>query len=191
MDSFAQRGISLSSSAECQPLRTFRAPSAGRCADGDFFSIGRLLRQSRMTRPESLICRQARRSVPRLIRNSQKEHRHRILSCGCRSCASWEAQTKAQRLHLRRSPPSGQRSAFRPTRIIRLHKFKLPRLPSGADHAKRLPHRRCPQRRGCRISNMTITRQQALDSFHSPDLIGLGFEADAVRRRLHPEGVVT
>ena len=38
---------------------------------------------------------------------------------------------------------------------------------------------------------MPITRQQALDYFHSPDLIGLGFEADAVRRRLHPEGVVT
>ena len=38
---------------------------------------------------------------------------------------------------------------------------------------------------------MPLTRQQALDYFHSPDLIGLGFEADAVRRRLHPEGVVT
>ena len=38
---------------------------------------------------------------------------------------------------------------------------------------------------------MPISRQQALDHFHSPDLIGLGFEADAVRRRLHPEGVVT
>ena len=38
---------------------------------------------------------------------------------------------------------------------------------------------------------MTLTRQQALDYFHSPDLIGLGFEADALRRRLHPEGVVT
>jgi 2-iminoacetate synthase ThiH len=38
---------------------------------------------------------------------------------------------------------------------------------------------------------MPITREQALDYFHSPDLIGLGFEADAVRRRLHPEGVVT
>ena len=38
---------------------------------------------------------------------------------------------------------------------------------------------------------MSLTRQQALDHFHSPDLIGLGFEADAVRRRLHPEGVVT
>ena len=38
---------------------------------------------------------------------------------------------------------------------------------------------------------MPLTRQQALDHFQSPDLIGLGFEADAVRRRLHPEGVVT
>src|ERR1700693_1866548 len=38
---------------------------------------------------------------------------------------------------------------------------------------------------------MPLTRQQALDHFHSPDLIGLGFEADAGRRRLHPEGVVT
>ena len=38
---------------------------------------------------------------------------------------------------------------------------------------------------------MTISRQQALDSFRSPDLIGLGFEADAVRQKLHPEGVVT
>ena len=38
---------------------------------------------------------------------------------------------------------------------------------------------------------MPLTRQEALDRFHSPDLIGLGFEADAVRRRLHPEGVVT
>jgi len=38
---------------------------------------------------------------------------------------------------------------------------------------------------------MPLTREQALDHFQSPDLIGLGFEADAVRRRLHPEGVVT
>ncbi len=38
---------------------------------------------------------------------------------------------------------------------------------------------------------MPLTRQEALDYFQSPDLIGLGFEADAVRRRLHPEGVVT
>ena len=38
---------------------------------------------------------------------------------------------------------------------------------------------------------MPLSRQEALDHFRSPDLIGLGFEADAVRRRLHPEGVVT
>jgi cyclic dehypoxanthinyl futalosine synthase len=38
---------------------------------------------------------------------------------------------------------------------------------------------------------MSITRQEALDHFQSPDLIGLGFDADAVRRRLHPEGVVS
>ncbi|HKF48451.1 MAG TPA: cyclic dehypoxanthinyl futalosine synthase [Terracidiphilus sp.] len=38
---------------------------------------------------------------------------------------------------------------------------------------------------------MPLTRQEALEHFSSPDLIGLGFEADAVRRRLHPEGVVT
>jgi cyclic dehypoxanthinyl futalosine synthase len=38
---------------------------------------------------------------------------------------------------------------------------------------------------------MPITRAQALDRFRSDDLIGLGMEADAVRRRLHPEGVVS
>src|SRR6201993_1919548 len=38
---------------------------------------------------------------------------------------------------------------------------------------------------------MSLTRQQALDYFDSTDLIGLGFDADAVRRKLHPEGVVT
>jgi cyclic dehypoxanthinyl futalosine synthase len=38
---------------------------------------------------------------------------------------------------------------------------------------------------------MSLTRQQALDMFHSDDLIGIGMEADAVRRRLHPEGIVT
>src|SRR6202167_3875682 len=38
---------------------------------------------------------------------------------------------------------------------------------------------------------MPLTREQALDYFRSDDLIGLGMEADAVRRRLHPEGVVT
>jgi cyclic dehypoxanthinyl futalosine synthase len=38
---------------------------------------------------------------------------------------------------------------------------------------------------------MGITSQQALDCFASDDLIGIGMEADAVRRHLHPEGVVT
>ncbi len=38
---------------------------------------------------------------------------------------------------------------------------------------------------------MGITREEALDCFRSDDLIGLGMEADAIRRRLHPEGVVT
>lgn len=38
---------------------------------------------------------------------------------------------------------------------------------------------------------MGISRQQAMDCFESDDLIGIGMEADAVRHRLHPEGVVT
>ena len=38
---------------------------------------------------------------------------------------------------------------------------------------------------------MSLTKAQALDLFQSDDLIGIGMEADAVRRRLHPEGVVT
>ena len=38
---------------------------------------------------------------------------------------------------------------------------------------------------------MSLTRQQALDMFRSDDLIGIGMEADTVRRKLHPEGVVT
>ena len=36
-----------------------------------------------------------------------------------------------------------------------------------------------------------MTEAEALDLFHSDDLIGLGLAADAVRRRLHPDGVVT
>jgi cyclic dehypoxanthinyl futalosine synthase len=36
-----------------------------------------------------------------------------------------------------------------------------------------------------------MTRQEALDAFASPDLIGLGIAADQIRRRLHPEGVAT
>lgn len=38
---------------------------------------------------------------------------------------------------------------------------------------------------------MGITSRQALDCFLSDDLIGLGMEADADRRQLHPEGVVS
>jgi cyclic dehypoxanthinyl futalosine synthase len=37
---------------------------------------------------------------------------------------------------------------------------------------------------------MGISREQALDCFRSDDLVGMGMEADKVRRRLHPEGVV-
>ena len=36
-----------------------------------------------------------------------------------------------------------------------------------------------------------MTKQQALDAFASDDLIGIGMEADAVRRKLHPSGVAT
>jgi len=38
---------------------------------------------------------------------------------------------------------------------------------------------------------MGISWKEALDCFESDDLIGIGMEADAVRRRLHPEGVVS
>ena len=38
---------------------------------------------------------------------------------------------------------------------------------------------------------MGISREEALDCFKSDDLIGLGMEADALRRKLHPEGVVS
>jgi cyclic dehypoxanthinyl futalosine synthase len=38
---------------------------------------------------------------------------------------------------------------------------------------------------------MNLTREQALDYFHSDDLIGIGMEADALRAKLHPEGVAT
>ena len=36
-----------------------------------------------------------------------------------------------------------------------------------------------------------ITRQEALDLFRSDDLIAIGMEADAVRRKWHPEGIVS
>jgi cyclic dehypoxanthinyl futalosine synthase len=38
---------------------------------------------------------------------------------------------------------------------------------------------------------MGISREQALDCFNSDDLIGIGMEAEAVRRGLHPEGVAS
>src|ERR1043166_3853532 len=36
-----------------------------------------------------------------------------------------------------------------------------------------------------------ISREEALDLFRSDDLIGIGMAADAVRRKLHPEGIVS
>jgi cyclic dehypoxanthinyl futalosine synthase len=36
-----------------------------------------------------------------------------------------------------------------------------------------------------------MTRAEAIDLFHGNDLIGIGMAADAVRRKLHPEGVVS
>ena len=36
-----------------------------------------------------------------------------------------------------------------------------------------------------------LSREQALDLLRSDDLIGIGLAADAVRRKLHPEGVVS
>ena len=36
-----------------------------------------------------------------------------------------------------------------------------------------------------------MTREEASDLFGSPDLIGIGMAADALRRKLHPEGVVS
>ena len=38
---------------------------------------------------------------------------------------------------------------------------------------------------------MRIASDQALDMLRSDDLLGVGMEADAVRARLHPGGVVT
>jgi len=38
---------------------------------------------------------------------------------------------------------------------------------------------------------MGISWKEALECFQSDDLIGIGMEADSVRRRLHPEGVVS
>ena len=38
---------------------------------------------------------------------------------------------------------------------------------------------------------MALTPTQALDMLRSDDLLGIGLEADAVRKRLHPGNVVT
>ncbi len=38
---------------------------------------------------------------------------------------------------------------------------------------------------------MSLTKQQCVDLFRSDDLIGIGMEADGIRRKLHPDGVVT
>lgn len=38
---------------------------------------------------------------------------------------------------------------------------------------------------------MSLTKQQALDLYRSDDLIGIGMEANALRRKFHPDGVVT
>jgi cyclic dehypoxanthinyl futalosine synthase len=36
-----------------------------------------------------------------------------------------------------------------------------------------------------------ISRKEAIDLFASDDLVGIGMEADAIRRKFHPEGVVS
>jgi cyclic dehypoxanthinyl futalosine synthase len=36
-----------------------------------------------------------------------------------------------------------------------------------------------------------MTRTEAIDAFHSSDLVGLGMAADQVRRKLHPDGIVS
>src|SRR5438874_260525 len=36
-----------------------------------------------------------------------------------------------------------------------------------------------------------MTREEAIDLYRSDDLIGIGMAADAVRRKLHPEGIVS
>ena len=36
-----------------------------------------------------------------------------------------------------------------------------------------------------------MTREEAISLFAEPDLIGIGMAADALRRKLHPEGIVS
>jgi cyclic dehypoxanthinyl futalosine synthase len=40
-------------------------------------------------------------------------------------------------------------------------------------------------------ASMRIAANQALDRLRSDDLVGVGMEADSVRAKLHPGGVVT
>src|SRR6185437_395955 len=44
---------------------------------------------------------------------------------------------------------------------------------------------------GLRRSFIMMTRAEAIDLYRSDDLIAIGMEADRVRRKLHPEGVVS
>ena len=68
-----------------------------------------------------------------------------------------------------------------------------------AQHDRLLAHASRNTGSGLRLYNaqnggifaMALTPTQALDLLKSDDLLGLGLEADAVRKRLHPEGVVT
>src|SRR5690242_10483587 len=43
----------------------------------------------------------------------------------------------------------------------------------------------------CYPESRMITRDEALDLFASDDLIAIGMEADAIRRKWHPEGIVS
>jgi len=40
-------------------------------------------------------------------------------------------------------------------------------------------------------TRMSLSKQQAVDLFRSDDLVGIGMEANAIRRKLHPDGIVT
>src|SRR2546423_1644518 len=45
--------------------------------------------------------------------------------------------------------------------------------------------------RGHDMNSQMINREQAHDMFKSDDLIGIGTAADAVRKKVHPEGIVS
>src|SRR6202012_5780072 len=79
------------------------------------------------------------------------------------------------------------------------HRTQNP-LPKARTHetvgtlGDRHPFRRL-KRAVCPLSQLQwsfmISRAEAIEMFESPDLIGIGMEADAIRRRLHPEGIVS